>query len=510
MKNSKPSKNEENYVALASATIETFMPHPDIIKAMSTSDPSPIKPGGGYEFTGRPLRVSYYVHIDLALNINGKGDCAGFAMAHFDGYEINKITGEKQKRVVVDIAEQIKAGVTGQIEFSNVRNRVYALKKMGYNIVLVTLDQFQSADTISIFRSKGIRAEYLSVDRTIEPYNTLKEVINSGRIKCHQADILFEELRRLEITKASKVDHPPSEGCFTGDTRVALLDGTNPTFRELKERYKPGEKFYVYSISKEGVCVGTAYNSRITNTTQELVEVTLDNYQVIRCTPKHLFMTISSEWVEAQNLTPDISIMPLYRSSSQKGGWNNYERLFCPIRHKRLLTHRLVYEDYYGKIMGEEVVHHKDQNKHNNSPGNLALLSREGHSWHHTKKRHQEDPEYVKKLREGHRIYRDNGGNEKSRQNILKLFAEGKLKRGRELCSIEGCTSFSDAKKMCGKHYQFFRRIKLKAARSSGQVNHRILSIQKLNSTEDVWDITVDKYHNFALTSGIFVHNSEK
>ena len=205
-----PQKARRDYAALPSATIEAFMPHIDLIKGMFTDEESPVQLNGSYKFPDIPLRVSYYIHIDLALNRKGKGDKAGFAMAHFDGWEVNPTTNEKQKKVVIDIAEQIKAGSSGEIKFEDIRNKVYALKKAGFNIQGVSLDQFQSADTIQIFRNKGIKAEYQSVDRTIEPYQTLKELIYSGRIKCHKSEILFDELRRLEITKASKVDHPPS------------------------------------------------------------------------------------------------------------------------------------------------------------------------------------------------------------------------------------------------------------------------------------------------------------
>ncbi len=207
-----PNKAQRDYIAIPSATIEPFMPQVDLVSAMFTDQASPVVSPGVFKFKERPLRVNYYIHIDLALNKKGKGDKAGFAMAHFDGWELNPITGEKQKKVVVDIAEQIKAGATGEIEFEDVRARVYALKKMGFNIVLCTFDQFQSADTQQILRSKGIKADYMSVDRTIEPYSTLKEVIYSGRVKCHKNEDLFEELRRLEITKANKIDHPPGGG----------------------------------------------------------------------------------------------------------------------------------------------------------------------------------------------------------------------------------------------------------------------------------------------------------
>jgi len=38
--------------------------------------------------------------------------------------------------------------------------------------------------------------------------------------------------------------------------------------------------------------------------------------------------------------------------------------------------------------------------------------------------------------------------------------------------------------------------------------NHKVVSVEKLNQFVDVYDITIDKTHNFAIASGVFVHNS--
>lgn len=40
--------------------------------------------------------------------------------------------------------------------------------------------------------------------------------------------------------------------------------------------------------------------------------------------------------------------------------------------------------------------------------------------------------------------------------------------------------------------------------------NHKVVSVTSLAETGDVYDITVDHYHNFALEAGIFVHNSAR
>jgi hypothetical protein len=167
----------------------------------------------------------------------------------------------------------------------------------------------------------------------------------------------------------------------------------------------------------------------------------------------------------------------------------------------------MAYSAVSGPVPEGSHIHHKDEDKGNNHPGNLEALATSDHLSHHTKKRHQEDAAYVEALRDGHAAYRASGGNEKSRENILRLFAEGKLKRGRDICSIEGCLCESSAKGLCGAHYQRMRREKKKQERTGKQTNHRVLSVRKLEYTADVWDITVDEHHNFALTTGVFVHN---
>lgn len=41
-------------------------------------------------------------------------------------------------------------------------------------------------------------------------------------------------------------------------------------------------------------------------------------------------------------------------------------------------------------------------------------------------------------------------------------------------------------------------------------VNHKVASVEALPEREDVYDLTVDGYHNFALEAGVFVHNSAR
>lgn len=103
--------------------------------------------------------------------------------------------------------------------------------------------------------------------------------------------------------------------CFSGDTKVKMLDGTNKTFEELVEYEKehPNSDYWVYSVNENGEFVpGKAKLPRITGYTKELIELTLDNGAKIKCTPDHMFMLRDGTYKAAKDLENTDSLMPLY------------------------------------------------------------------------------------------------------------------------------------------------------------------------------------------------------
>jgi len=54
------------------------------------------------------------------------------------------------------------------------------------------------------------------------------------------------------------------------------------------------------------------------------------------------------------------------------------------------------------------------------------------------------------------------------------------------------------------------RHLKIYLNKCKNTHNHKVISVKFLGEKEDVYDIEVPEYHNFALASGIFVHNSKK
>ncbi len=57
---------------------------------------------------------------------------------------------------------------------------------------------------------------------------------------------------------------------------------------------------------------------------------------------------------------------------------------------------------------------------------------------------------------------------------------------------------------------RYFEGNKQKARAAVANYNHRIVSVETVTETYDVYDIEVPHTHNFALASGVFVHNSAK
>lgn len=197
-----PERFMRDFGAVPSLVLEPYDRNPEKLKEMMILDYPEINGQLKPDFTGKEDK-DYFIHIDLAL----KHDACGFAMGHFDGFDESE--GEKKPKVVIDYIKRITASPGGEIKFSDVRSLIYDLQGRNFRIKKVTFDGFQSADSIQILKTKGIDAEVLSVDRTLSPYDTMKEMLHSNRLILCKFDYLYEEYKRLELVKGKKVDHPP-------------------------------------------------------------------------------------------------------------------------------------------------------------------------------------------------------------------------------------------------------------------------------------------------------------
>lgn len=321
-----------------------------------------------------------YIHLDMSMT----GDKTGIAGVWIKGKKIGKDQELQSKDLVFQIAfsVSIKAPKGHQISFEKNRNFIRWLKQQGFNIKEITSDTFQSADLQQQLSAEGFNCKILSVDRVQDkvclPYQYFKSSIYENRIVTYQTNLLTEEIVGLVRYENGKVDHDPSGiNCFTGDTKISLVDGREIRIDDLIKEVKSGKINFVYSFNHEknkiepkqvidGWCSGIS---------NKIVEIILDNGEKIRCTPNHKFMLRDGSYCEAKDLICGDSLMPLYRKYPDKG-LSNYRMYYDPMEDKWHYEHRQFVEE----VLDEKyLVHHKDCNPKNNNPTNLIWCSTGAH-----------------------------------------------------------------------------------------------------------------------------------
>ena len=178
--------------------------------------------------------------------------------------------------------------------------------------------------------------------------------------------------------------------CFSGSTKVKLLDGRSLTMEELYNKFGTTKPFYVYSCDKDGnVVFKKAYSNGVTRRDADVVKVTLDNGSSIICTPDHRFMLRDGSYEMAMHFERGRSLMSTYfnyKNSTKTIFGSTYETFINPRDMKEYYTHREVARQYYGDTYGKlgkdgcfRNAHHVDFNSLNNVPENLKVMDRNEH-----------------------------------------------------------------------------------------------------------------------------------
>lgn len=139
-------------------------------------------------------------------------------MGHIE--EIVEREGEKKPYIVIDMLLRIHALPGTEIMLSDVRHLIYYLRDdLRFRVTGVSLDGFQSTDTLQQLRKKRMSADYVSVDKSTLPYEDLREAIYERRFEfppyktylfrgsTDRVEIAVQELMRLQFD-GKKVDHP--------------------------------------------------------------------------------------------------------------------------------------------------------------------------------------------------------------------------------------------------------------------------------------------------------------
>ncbi len=175
----------------------------------------------------------YFVHADLAQ----KHDKCAVAIAHVDKWVNIQVIKDYQQIapvVVVDAVAWWEPRIEGPVDLSEVKQWIQNLRRIGFNIGMVSFDRWQSFDIQNELKSIGMRTETVSVAK--KHYEDMAMLVYEERLAMPMIDILFEELTELKIMKGNRVDHPRKKSKDLADAVCGAIFGAiSHTPRNLNE-----------------------------------------------------------------------------------------------------------------------------------------------------------------------------------------------------------------------------------------------------------------------------------
>ena len=164
----------------------------------------------------------YYVHADLAQ----KHDKCAVAIAHVDKWvNIQVINNYEQVApiVVVDAVAWWEPKVEGPVNLSEVKQWIQNLRRLGFDIGLVSFDRWQSFDIQNELKQVGMRTDTVSVAK--KHYEDMAMLVYEERLVMPAIELLFEELTQLKIMKNDRVDHPRKKSKDLADAVCGAIFG---------------------------------------------------------------------------------------------------------------------------------------------------------------------------------------------------------------------------------------------------------------------------------------------
>jgi hypothetical protein len=164
----------------------------------------------------------YFVHADLAQ----KHDKCAVAIAHVDKWvNIQVIRDYEQVApvVVVDAVAWWEPRAEGPVNLSEVKQWIQNLRRLGFDIGMVSFDRWQSFDIQNELKAVGMRTETVSVGK--KHYEDMAMLIYEERLAMPMIDLLFEELTELKIMNNNKVDHPRKKSKDLADAVCGAIFG---------------------------------------------------------------------------------------------------------------------------------------------------------------------------------------------------------------------------------------------------------------------------------------------
>jgi len=164
----------------------------------------------------------YYVHADLAQ----KHDKCAVAIAHVEKWvNIQVINNYEQVApiVVVDAVAWWEPKVEGPVNLSEVKQWIQNLRRLGFDIGMVSFDRWQSFDIQNELKQVGMKTDTVSVAK--KHYEDMAMLVYEDRLAMPAIDLLFDELTQLKIMKNDRVDHPRKKSKDLADAVCGAIFG---------------------------------------------------------------------------------------------------------------------------------------------------------------------------------------------------------------------------------------------------------------------------------------------
>jgi hypothetical protein len=317
------------------------------------------------------------------------------------------------------------------------------------------------------------------------------------------------------------------------------------------EDVKKGDSVITINRENRNTEVSEVKWSGKTKTVNKFLEVIIDNGEVVRCTPEHLFLKKTYKRNEKGHIKDtlikdcqavDLKVGDLVEQSpliKSKSGKITLKRDLNENTNSGNLvkSHRLFYEFFHNipkeGIEGDDV-HHRDENPCNNRKENLFLMSHSEHSSYHKLKKNSSQTQETSLRRkfqaaeyEGitNGVFHKDWTNGEVLDNVFKTFNSGALTSLRYdeynfQAGFEGLPTISQINKRFESYDNFLKELiekyndipdiisdRKERIKNKEIKRGRILSIKEVEETVDVFDLSIDKNSNFMLENGTFIHN---
>ena len=149
------------------------------------------------------------------------------------------------------------------------------------------------------------------------------------------------------------------------------------------------ENEYTFSCSQDGeFVVSKIKNVWIAKQVDKLCYITLDNGEIVKCTPDHKFLLKNGTYKQAIELIQGMGLMPFYRSISSNGYKILHLNKPLKDRKKGTIPEHLYIVKKLNKELNEKYeTHHINKDTLNNNPENLICLSPTDHGKMHSEER---------------------------------------------------------------------------------------------------------------------------